>query len=534
MIRIGQIKIAIDEQNIEKALNREVKRLLKIDSLISIKIVKRSIDARKKPVLFWVYTVDVDVKNENKVLSKSRCKQAMLAKDTPYIWPEGKPGSYRPIIIGMGPAGLFCGYMLAKAGAKPILFERGKDAEQRTADVESFWNTGVLNTESNVQFGEGGAGTFSDGKLNTLVNDKFGRNKEVLSIFVKHGAPECILYDSKPHIGTDILKKVVINMRKEIIDMGGEVYFESKLTSIEDNHDGTVTAYIGDNKYVTDALVLAIGHSARDTFAMLKECNVPMEAKAFALGLRVMHPQRLIDERQYGKDNLDKGLPASPYKLTYQSKSGRGVYSFCMCPGGYVVNASSEENRCVVNGMSYSGRDSGVANSAIIVSVTPEDFGSSDVLAGVEYQRRLEERAYKLADGAIPYEKLGDFKKGIGYIDEQETLKVSLDFEPAFKGLSKKAKVHEILDKEIAVSFAEGMNSFDRVIPGFASDDAYIAGIESRTSSPVRINRDETHMSKVRGIYPCGEGAGYAGGIMSAAMDGMLIAEEIWKNGRNC
>ncbi len=526
MIRIGQIKININSIDHDEELKNNIRRMLRIDRFDSYTIVKKSIDARKKPELYYVYTVDVAVANENQVLKKSKCKSATIANPVIYNWPEGRKSNYRPVIVGMGPAGLFCGYMLAKAGCKPIICERGQDVDTRSEDVEKFWESGVLDTESNVQFGEGGAGTFSDGKLNTLVNDKFGRNREVLSIFIENGAPGHIIYDSKPHIGTDVLKLVVKNMRNRIISWGGEVRFGSKLTAIKTNNDNVTAVFNDCDELTTDALVLAIGHSARDTFKMLLDTGLHMEAKSFAVGMRVMHPQKLIDGRQYGEDNLDKNLPASPYKLTYHSENGRGVYSFCMCPGGYVVNASSESGMTAVNGMSYSDRASSVANSAIIVSVSPEDFGGDGPLAGVEFQRALERKAYNLAGGKIPYEFYGDYKSAV----TNTSVKVNkTDPVYCFKGEAVEAEVHSIMPKALNEAFVEGIDDFDRIIPGFASPDMVLAGIESRTSSPVRINRDETHQSSFKHIYPCGEGAGYAGGIMSAAMDGMLIAEEIWK-----
>lgn len=522
MIRINQIKIDIDKKNIAFELENEIKRLLKIKEFISYEIVKKSIDARKKPKLYYVYAVDVKLENEAKVLKKASCKQALLVKEQGYVWPKGNIGNKRPVVVGMGPAGLFCGYMLAKAGLKPIIFERGSDVDKRSLDVETFWKDGKLKPESNVLFGEGGAGTFSDGKLNTLVNDKSGRNREVLRIFVENGAPKHILYDAKPHVGTDILKVVVKNMRNKIIDYGGQIYFEHKLTDIIKNDSGLTAVFNDDYRVDTRYLVLAIGHSARDTFKMLYSKEVPMEAKAFAVGFRVQHPQELINLSMYGEENLNKGLPEASYKLTYHTDNDRGVYSFCMCPGGYVVNASSEEGRLAINGMSYSGRDSKVANSAIIISVTPEDFNGSGPLCGLDYQRDIEKKAYDLAGGAIPYETLKEFK-------EKELKEDSGDYSFKFKGSYKKAAVHEILTDELNNAFVEGMDYFARLIDGFNNDNTLVAGIESRTSSPVRIHRDERHESDFKGIYPCGEGAGYAGGIMSAAMDGMLIAEEIWK-----
>ncbi len=526
MIRLSQIRISIEEEDTDKALYDTVCRKLRIDGSViksDIKIVKKSLDARKKPDLFHIFTVDVDVDNEEYILKKSRCRQAVIHKRKPYVWPEGDKTAYRPIIIGMGPAGLFCGYMLAMAGCKPILCDRGCPVDERTKDVERFWKDGILDTGSNVQFGEGGAGTFSDGKLNTLVNDRNGRNGLVLKIFVENGAPEEILYESKPHIGTDILRDVVASMRHKIEEHGGEYLFEHKLTDIVRHPDNIEAVFENGTRLTTDSLVLAIGHSARDTFGMLLERGLSMSPKSFAVGLRVLHPQEMIDEAMYGRENLDKGLPPASYKLTYEAADKRGVYSFCMCPGGYVVDASSEDGRKAINGMSYSRRDSGMANSGIIVTVTPDDYGDDDALAGVRFQQKLEKACYELGDGCIPVQTYPAYAKGT--IDAVDI--------PAggFKGSIKNADLSGLLPSELRKDLIEGMEYFERIIPGFTSDRALMAGIESRTSSPVRIHRDESGRAEGDFIYPSGEGAGYAGGITSAAMDGIYIAEEIWKKG---
>lgn len=533
MIRIGQIKIDIGKKNIDKELDLEIKRLLKINSYLSYEVVKLSIDARKKPKLYYVYTVDVAVLKEESVLKKSKCKNASIAKSVKYKFPVGGQLKTRPVIVGMGPAGLFCAYMLAKAGAKPLLYERGGDVDSRELAVKQFWKDGILNPVTNVQFGEGGAGTFSDGKLNTLVNDKYGRNKEVLEIFIRHGAPHNILFDNKPHIGTDILKDVVKDMRKSILENGGEVKFLCSLIDIEPLEDGKAKAVFSNgDTIVTDSLVLAIGHSARDTFEMLHKKSIPMEAKSFAVGFRVLHPQKLIDMAQYGVEN--KALPPSSYKLTFQTKENRGVYSFCMCPGGYVVNASSEKGKLAINGMSYHDRAGKYANSAIIMTVRPDDIRGwlkkeslTDINVGIYFQRMIEKKAYELGCGKIPYETFGEFKEDS--IEEVSAIEEEHDFSDGFKGDIVKAPIHKILPKELNDSFIQGMEYFDNIIKGFGSNETIVAGVESRTSSPVRINRNTDGQSDVLGIYPCGEGAGFAGGIMSAAMDGIFIAEEIWK-----
>lgn len=490
-------------------------------------ILKHSIDARKKPQLFQVYTVSITLcskKLEEKVIR--RCKDKSLAPyvQNPYIFPPtGKTKlSFRPVVIGTGPAGLFCGYMLAKHGYQPILLERGFDVDTRTKDVEAYWNGGSLNPESNVQFGEGGAGTFSDGKLNTLVKDKQGRNQEVLRIFVQFGAPEHILYESKPHIGTDVLKQVVINLRNAIIEYGGEVRFGSKVTGFQVKESALRAVEVNHSEWIqTTQAVLAIGHSARDTFTYLNEIHVPMEAKAFAVGMRVEHPQCIINESMYGKEQGSQ-LPAAPYKLTAQTSTGRGVYSFCMCPGGFVVNASSEPEQIAVNGMSYAARDGRHANSAVIVQVTPKDFGAEGPLAGIAFQRQLEKKAYLLGSGKVPVQYYEDYVKNVSSENRENCEK------PCMKGAYQLTNLRGLLPPDCETAFLEGMEQFDKTIPGFAGKEAILSGIESRTSSPVRIHRDETLQSPaMKGLYPCGEGAGYAGGITSAAMDGILIAEKI-------
>ena len=533
MIQISQIKLEIPHT--QEKLEDKILKLLRIraQDMISFQILKKSLDARKKPILYYVYTVDVETRNEREVKKRLKNQKNFLfhtKKDNYTFQISGQtPLLQRPVIIGTGPAGLFCGYHLARMGYKPVLLERGAGVEERIQDVEAFWNGGKLNPNSNVQFGEGGAGTFSDGKLNTLVNDRFGRNQEVLRIFVKHGAPEHILYESKPHIGTDILSKVVKNMRNAIISMGGEVRFHNLVTDFlyEENEAERhlKSLEIMDLKknetynLETRIAVLAIGHSARDTFETLYSHQFLMEAKSFAVGVRMEHPQKMIDNSQYGKGH-PKNLPAAPYKLAVNLENGRGVYTFCMCPGGYVVNASSEENRLAVNGMSYSGRDGKNANTAVIVTVTPEDFGSQHVLAGLEFQRKLEENAYREGKGLIPVQLFGDFKKNIISKGPGEIL-------PQLKGAYCWGNVRNIFPESIANALEEGIQKFDSKIKGYAREDALLSGVESRTSSPVRILRDESLQSNVRGIYPCGEGAGYAGGITSAAMDGLKVAESI-------
>lgn len=524
MIRILQCKLPVGHS--EADMKKKIEKLLKVPdgTIKNYTIIRRSLDARKKPELYFNYVVDVKVSGEEKIVKRCKNKDIQIAVNKKYQFPKAGEAmlAHSPVIIGTGPAGLFCGYMLAKQGYAPILLERGEDIEKRTATVDKFWKTGTLNPESNVQFGEGGAGTFSDGKLNTLVKDKYLRNRKVLEIFVEAGAPEEILYLNKPHIGTDILKTVVQNIRKAIIAAGGEVRFQSKVTDfLIENGVCKGVVVNGEERILADVVVCAIGHSARDTFLVLREHDVPMEPKPFAVGVRIEHPQSMINQSQYGVEK-HPDLSAADYKVTKTLPNGRSIYSFCMCPGGYVVNASSEQGRLAVNGMSYHDRAGKNANSAMIVTVTPEDFGSNDVLAGMEFQRSLEEKAYEAGKGAVPVQTYGDFCKNIPTKELGEVT-------PSICGEYTLGEVRPVFPESIQQSIEEGIHAFGKMIVGFDREDALLSGVESRTSSPVRILRDACGMSEIKGLYPCGEGAGYAGGITSAAMDGIKIAEEIVK-----
>lgn len=526
MIRINQIKCKIN--NPEQNISGKIRKALRLKDGIEFKyeIIKKSVDARKKDCLMYIYSVNVWLKgiNEKDLVKRLHDNNIMLTEEDKFMFPHVLLNSDKRIaIIGSGPAGLFCGLFLARAGFKPVIFERGSDVHERTAIVNAFWETGVLDTQTNVQFGEGGAGTFSDGKLNTVVKEKGGRIRKVLETFVEFGAPREILYDAKPHIGTDILRNVVYNIRKEIENLGGKVLFNSQMTDVYMT-DGVIKGIrINDSEdYECDRLVLALGHSARDTFELLKTRGLAMETKAFAIGMRVEHPQSLINKFAYGMEkDITIPLPVPSYKVTAKASNNRGVYSFCMCPGGYVVNASSEQNRLCVNGMSYSKRDGLNANSAIIVTVSPEDYYKDDVLDGVKFQRILEENAFKAGCGMVPYQLNEDFIVGKASVSYGNVI-------PQIKGRSKAANLREIFPEYVCESVIDGMKSFDKMINGFNMPDAVFSGVESRTSSPVRMTRDDLLQSiSIKGVYPCGEGAGYAGGITSAAVDGIKVAVAI-------
>ena len=622
MLEIAQIRLPCGTSR-EELVKKAAKLLRLKEENFSLRITRHSVDARKKPELLDVYSVAVDLGNParaRKLAEKLHNRNVRYMEPVEYHFPEKKPegctgeehgipgSGRRPVVIGMGPAGLFCALILAEEGYRPLVLERGQAMEQRIRDVEHFWRTGELHAGSNIQFGEGGAGTFSDGKLTSNVKDRFGRIGKVLDEFVGAGAPEDIRYENLPHIGTDRLRSVIVSLREKLIDHGGEVRFGSEVTDFIVDGDRICGVAVegpeGSYRLDADAVVLAPGHSARDTIRKLAERGVELTQKNYALGVRVSHPQAMIDLCRYGisdpKERNEAGLPAASYKLTAQLPSGRGVYSFCMCPGGYIVNASSEEGGLAVNGMSDYARDSARANSAIVVTVGKEEFGSDDPLAGMRFQEMLERRAYRLADGRIPVESYVDFSRGrdqegekpayscrevreekaesvsghenyrekkaesvSGYGDYREEKAESVsccrnlsegkaesnsgagdlirgesDAASSFrelsmeeterlclKGRSAYAPLHRILPADLLKDLTDGMASFERTIPGFTGPDAWVCGLESRTSSPVRIERDGMFQSRIRGLIPCGEGAGYAGGIMSAAVDGIKAAE---------
>ena len=520
MVRLENIKIREELETDEVMRIACKKNHIELSDVEQFYIFKKSIDARNKDDIFYNYTIDIAVKNENKYKKLKRVE--------PYddeIKVEVKRKSEkRPVIIGAGPAGLFAGLVLVDNGIKPIIVEQGKKVEDRQKDVEEFFKTGKLNTSSNVQFGEGGAGTFSDGKLTTGINDPYCRN--VLSKFVKFGAPEQIKYINKPHIGTDNLIKIVSNMRKYIIENGGEFLFEEKVIDFEFD-DVDVKKVITNKRVIeTDTVILAIGHSARDTFEVLHDKNVKMERKNFSVGVRIEHKQEMINESQYGNKTKLK-LPPAEYKLAYHNKeTGRSCYTFCMCPGGTVVASSSDIGTIVTNGMSKFSRDGENANSAVLVNVVPEDFEGDSPLAGVYFQKDLEEKAFKLGgeNYFAPVQRVKDF------LENQKTEKIG-GVEPTYKPGVMLTNLNEILPEFVSTTLKEGIQYFDTKIKGFANDDAIMTGVETRSSSPIKIPRCENLMSySVKGLYPCGEGPGYAGGIMSAAVDGIKCAIAVLKS----
>ncbi|WZL72449.1 hypothetical protein QBE52_15485 [Clostridiaceae bacterium 35-E11] len=521
MIRVNEIKLSIDEAL--DMLKEKIAKKLRIqpEEIIDYEIFKESIDARDKHKIFLVYTVDVALKNEEKILKKNK----HIMKRPSLEYEEVKEGKnklgHRPIVIGTGPGGVFAGLILAQRGYAPILLERGEDVDTRTADVEKFWRKKVLNPESNVQFGEGGAGTFSDGKLTTRIKDR--RCRKVLKEFVKHGAPKEILYSYKPHIGTDILKTVVKNMRKEIEKLGGEIRFGSKVTDffIENGNIKGIEINHKENLKASE-VILAIGHSARDTYEVLYEKGVQIRQKPFSIGVRIEHPQKLINQSQYKQFAEHPRLGAADYRLTYQTEKGRAVYTFCMCPGGMVVAAASEENTVVTNGMSEYARDQENANSALLVQVNTEDFESEHPLAGVAFQRKWEKAAFVAggSDYTAPAQLVGNF------LDEKIPNEVQR-VDPSYLPGVKMTNLKDCLPQFVIESLKEGIVAMDRKLRGFAIKDGIMTGVETRSSAPIRIERDQNTMESVntKGLYPIGEGGGYAGGIVSAAVDGIRAAE---------
>jgi uncharacterized FAD-dependent dehydrogenase len=524
MIRLTNIQLPLDHD--ESAIRSAVLAFLSINDheLISYHIHRRGYDARKKTNIILIYTLDVETTKNESLLEKFADHQ--LVKPTPdmsykFVAQAPKQLEERPIVIGFGPCGLLAGLVLAQMGYKPIILDRGKEVRERTKDTFGFWRKKILNTESNVQFGEGGAGTFSDGKLYSQVKDPNHYSRKVLHEFVEAGAPEEILFVSKPHIGTFRLVSMVEKMRARIIELGGEIRFSARVDDIQ-IEDGKISGVVLANGEVIKSshVALAIGHSARDTFEMLHAKDVYIEAKPFSVGFRIEHQQSLIDEARFGPNAGNEILGAADYKLVHHCKGGRSVYSFCMCPGGTVVAATSEENRVVTNGMSQYSRAERNANSAIVVGIDPTDYPGGP-LAGIEFQRQLESNAYRLGgeNYDAPAQKVGDFLKGVS----SEALGT---VEPSFKPGIKLTDLSHALPDFCIDAIREAIPAFNRKIKGFALDDALLTGVETRTSAPICIKRGPDFQSiSTKGLFPAGEGAGYAGGIMSAAIDGIKVAE---------
>ncbi len=525
MLRLTNVQLDLNHQPEE--LQQAVLATLQIteQQLLNFSVFKRGYDARKKNKIILIYTLDVDTNCNAELLAKHEKNQLIKATpDTSYKFvaqaPENLP--QRPVVIGMGPCGLFVGLLLAQMGFKPIILERGQEVRQRTKDTFGFWRKKILNTESNVQFGEGGAGTFSDGKLYSQVKDPKHYSRKVLHEFVTAGAPDEILYVSKPHIGTFKLVTMVEQMRAKIFELGGEVRFNQRVDDIEieDQQVKSVTLKDG-SKIVTNFVALAIGHSARDTFKMIFDKGVYIKAKPFSVGFRIEHEQSVIDAARFGKNAGHPILGAADYKLVHHCKNGRSVYSFCMCPGGTVVAAASEEGRLVTNGMSQYSRHERNANSAIVVGISPEDYPGG-VLAGIEFQRRLEEKAFALGGSSYdaPTQLVGDFLAGRASGEHGDVV-------PSYKPGVKYCDLSETLPAYAIEAIREAIPAFERKIKGFSMNDATLTAVETRTSSPIQITRDKELFTSinVNGLYPAGEGAGYAGGILSAGIDGIKVAE---------
>ena len=523
MLRIQNISLPLDGS--QGQLKKKAARILgvKPEVITGLSLARQSIDARKKSDVHYVCTVDVTVADEGRVMARCRDRNVSLHQSAPYVFPTvRRTSSLPPVVVGMGPAGLFAALFLARNGLAPIVLERGRPVEERTADVERFWTTGVLNPSSNVQFGEGGAGTFSDGKLTTGTHDP--RISTVFRTLVEAGAPADILYQHKPHIGTDVLRDVVKNIRQELIRLGCDVRFSHQLTGLT-LRDGAVVGLTvegpqGSYDLPCDALVLSPGHSARDTFQMLLEAGVPMEQKPFAIGVRIEHPQSAVSLAQFGP--AWEKLPAADYKLACHLPNGRSAFTFCVCPGGQVVAAASEEGRLVTNGMSHRARDGKNINGGFLVGVGPADFGSDHPLAGVAFQRHWEEAAFQLGgrNYHAPAQTVKDFLA-------RQASKTLGTVEPTYRPGVTPTDLDRCLPDYVTDTLRGALPVFDRKLHGFAAPDSLLTGVETRSSSPVRILRGEDYQSTVRGLYPCGEGAGYAGGITSAAVDGIRVAEAV-------
>ncbi|MGI6238085.1 MAG: NAD(P)/FAD-dependent oxidoreductase [Christensenellales bacterium] len=521
IIRVSQLKLPLDWDSAR--LPEYAARALRIPAsdILLVQIAKKSVDARSKSDVHFSFTLDVTVKHAPSALPQNA---RLIAPEPPRPAPATRALSHRPLVVGLGPAGLFAARTLAMRGYRPIVIERGKPVDARARDVAAFWKSSALDIDSNVQFGEGGAGAFSDGKLTTGIKD--ARCRDVLRAFFEAGAPEEILYAAKPHIGTDRLRAVVKNLREQIVAHGGEVHFNCRLQEICVESGRVIGARVVENGVLreidTRDILLAIGHSARDTFEMLHRLGVVMRPKPFSIGVRIEHSQRMIDVSQYGASAGHPALGAAEYKLAAHLPGGRSVYSFCMCPGGYVVASSSEAGGVVTNGMSRHARDGENANSALLVSVDPSDFGADDPLAGVRFQRAWERAAFALggSDYRAPAQLVGDF------INNQPSTGAG-GVSPTYRPGVAWARLDDCLPAFATDALKSALPIFDRRIRGFAAPDAVLTGVETRSSSPIRIERDARRMSATRGLYPCGEGAGHAGGILSAAVDGIRCAEAL-------
>ena len=525
MLRLQNLSLPLDFS--PEDLQRKTARVLNVSpaSIGEIKLLRQSVDARKKSDVRYICSVAVTVENEESLLARCGNSNVTLWAPRPYTFPPvSRQSTLKPVVVGMGPAGLFAALFLARNGIPSVILERGRDVDRRTSDVECFWSTGALSPASNVQFGEGGAGTFSDGKLNTNTHDF--RIAAVLEEFVRHGAPEDILWQQKPHVGTDILRAVVKSIRQELITLGCDIRFETQFSGLQGT-DGklsgvTVTSAQCSYTLPCNALILAPGHSARDTFRMLHASGVPMEAKAFAIGCRIEHQQTLISEAQYGSAWVK--LPPASYQLACHLPSGRSAFTFCVGPGGLGVAAASDHGQVVTNGMSLRARNGQNINGGFLVGVSPTDFGS-DVLDGVAFQETWESIAWRLGgqDFQAPAQTVGDFTKGRASTIFSSVL-------PTYRPGVTPANLEDCLPSYITDTLRAALPLFDRKLHGFADGGALLTGIETRSSSPVRILRDDSYQSPLRGLYPCGEGAGYAGGITSAAVDGIRVAEAVAQN----
>ncbi len=551
MLRIHEVKLSIEKDSsfLPEAIRKKLGcRELKIETW---KVIKESLDARDKENIKRVYSVDFEIASidhkavgkeerqgaEEALLKKSSKIKLELALAKKYEYPipriyaedvrvyQDTEGGKRPVVIGFGPCGMFCALLLSQMGLRPLVLERGKCMEERTKDVEQFWRSGKLNVHSNVQFGEGGAGAFSDGKLTTQIKDV--RVRKVLEELTAAGGGEEILYKQKPHIGTDVLRSVVVNIRKQILELGGEIRFESQMTSLEVKEGALEGIIVNHNEFIpADFVVLALGHSARDTFHALHQSGVEMAQKPFSMGVRIEHPQSMIDEAQYGKRHREYKIGAGDYKISHHCNNGRGVYTFCMCPGGRVIAAASEEDGVVTNGMSYHSRALENANSGLLVDVRTEDFASDHPLAGIEFQQKYERLAFEVGgkNYCAPAQRVGDFlNEGLSEPQKERENQVQPSYQPGIFW----TELRQCLPDFVVESLKEALPQLGKKIKGFDRADAVMTALESRSSSPVRIIRNKEYLCNIEGIYPGGEGAGYAGGIVSAAVDGIKIAEQI-------